>query len=143
MPDQILIDQCAPTLAGLKTGNMFPVSIEPGQDICAELRSLNRLLREKGIRVVIFRKNDKRALLYLYRPDYLERDLGYPEARRILEEKGYCCSSPGKCLAQLIRHMTEDGGRSFPRVPARGCTELHAGYTTWGEMYRLLESIWK
>ena len=108
MPDQILIDQCAPTLAGLKTGNMFPVSIEPGQDICAELRSLNRLLREKGIRVVIFRKNDKRALLYLYRPDYLERDLGYPEARRILEEKGYCCSSPGKCLAQLIRHMTED-----------------------------------
>ena len=108
MPDQILIDQCAPTLAGLKTGNMFPVKIEPGQDICAELRSLNRLLREKGIRVVIFRKNDKRALLYLYRPDYLERDLGYPEARRILEEKGYCCSSTGKCLAQLIRHMTED-----------------------------------
>ena len=91
MPDQILIDQCAPTLAGLKTGNMFPVKIEPGQDICAELRSLNRLLREKGIRVVIFRKNDKRAVLYLY-----------------LEEKGYCCSSPGKCLAQLIRHMTED-----------------------------------
>ena len=89
MPDQILIDQCAPTLAGLKTGNMFTVKIEPGQDICAELRSLNRLLREKGIRVVIFRKNDKRALLYLYRPDYLERDLGYPEARRILEEKGY------------------------------------------------------
>ncbi len=43
MPDQILIDQCAPTLAGLKTGNMFPVKIEPGQDICAELRSLNRL----------------------------------------------------------------------------------------------------
>ena len=30
MPDQILIDQCAPTLAGLKTGNMFPVKIEPG-----------------------------------------------------------------------------------------------------------------
>lgn len=34
MPEQLLIDQCSPTLAGLKTGNMFPVSIEPGQDIC-------------------------------------------------------------------------------------------------------------
>ena len=56
MPDQILIDQCAPTLAGLKTGNMFPVSIEPGQDICAELRSLNRLLREKGIAVAAKRE---------------------------------------------------------------------------------------
>ena len=96
------------TLAGLKTGNMFAVSIEPGQDICDELRRLNRLLREKGIRVVLLRKTDKKALLYLYRPDYLERDLGRPEARRILEEKGYCCDSTGNCIVQLIRHMAED-----------------------------------
>ena len=112
MPEQLLIDQCSPTLAGLKTGNMFPVSIEAGQDICDELRRLNRLLREKGIRVVILRRTDKKALLYLYRPDYLERDLGRPEARQILEEKGYCCGSSGSCLAQLIRHMTEDA--DFP-----------------------------
>ena len=108
MPEQYLIDHCAPTLAGLKTGNMFPVNIEPGQDICEELRRLNRLLRKKGIRVVIFKKTDRKALLYLYRPDFLERDLGCPEAQRILEEKGYCCRSAGNCIAQLIRRMTED-----------------------------------
>ena len=33
MPEQLLIDQCSPTLAGLKTGNMFPVNIEPGHSI--------------------------------------------------------------------------------------------------------------
>ncbi len=108
MPEQLLIDQCSPTLAGLKTGNMFSVSIEPGQDLCDELRILNRLFREKGIRVVILRRTDKKALLYLYRPDYLERDLGCPDARRILEEKGYCCRSAGNCIVQLIRHMAED-----------------------------------
>ena len=108
MPEQLLIDQCSPTLAGLKTGNMFPVSIEPGQDICDELRRLNRLLKEKGIRVVILRRTDKKALLYLYRPDHLERDLGCPEARRILKEKGYFCGSAGNCIVQLIRHMSED-----------------------------------
>jgi hypothetical protein len=108
MPEQLIIDQCSPTLAGLKTGNMFPVSIEPGQDICDELRNLNRLFREKGIRVVILRRTDKRALLYLYRPDFLERDLGSPEAQRILKEKGYCCDSAENCIAQLIRHMAED-----------------------------------
>ena len=112
MPEQLLIDQCSPTLAGLKTGNMFPVSIEPGQNICDELRRLNRLLREKGIRVVILRKTDKKALLYLYRPDFLERDLGSPKARRILEEKGYCCRSAGNCIVQLIRQMAQDN--EFP-----------------------------
>ena len=109
MPEQYLIDHCAPTLAGLKTGNMFPVNIEPGQDICEELRRLNRLLRKKGIRVVIFKKTDRKALLYLYRPDFLERDLGCPEAQRILEEKGYCCRSAGNCIAQLIRRMHSPG----------------------------------
>ena len=47
MSEQLLIDQCSPTLAGLKTGNMFPVTIEPGQDIRDELRGLNRLLGKK------------------------------------------------------------------------------------------------
>lgn len=108
MSEQLLIDQCSPTLAGLKTGNMFPVTIEPGQDIRDELRGLNRLLGKKGIRVVILRMMDKKALLYLYRPDFLKRDLGCPEARRILEEKGYCCGSAGSCIVQLIRHMAED-----------------------------------
>ena len=108
MPEQLLIDQCSPTLAGLKTGNMFPVNIEPGHDIFDDLRWLNRLLGEKGIRVVLLRKTDKKALLYLYRPDYLERDLGRPEARQILLEKGYCCDSTGNCIVQLIRHMTQD-----------------------------------
>ena len=108
MPERVLIDHCSPTLAGLKTGNMFPVNVRPGQDICDELRQLNRLFREKGIRVVMLRRDGKKALVYLYRPDYLDRDLRYPEARQILEEKGYCSTSAGECVAELIRHMAED-----------------------------------
>ena len=67
MPEQLLIDQCSPTLAGLKTGNMFPVSIEPGQDICDELRRLNRLLRKKGIRVVLgYPPEDDRICIHIF-----------------------------------------------------------------------------
>ena len=29
MPEQVLIDHCSPTLAGLKTGSMFPIKVEP------------------------------------------------------------------------------------------------------------------
>ena len=118
MPEQFLIDHCSPTLAGLKTANMFPVSLDEDQDIEGEVRKLNRMLHEKGIRIVVLRRTDRNALLYVYRPDYLDRDLGCPLAKQILESRGYCCSSSGKCIVQLIRHM--------------GC-----------EMHRLLESIRK
>ena len=112
MSEQVLIDHCSPTLAGLKTANMFPVSLESGGDIGGELRQLNRLFREKGLCIVALRKTEKSALLYLYRPDYLDRDLGSPAAKEILQEKGYCCRSSGSCIAQLIHHMAED--EEFP-----------------------------
>ena len=119
MPEQVLIDHCSPTLAGLKTGSMFPIKVEPGQDIIDELRQLNRQLRDKGLCVVMLRRTDKNALVYVYRPDHLERDLGAPEARRILESRGYCCGSTGNCLVQLIRHME----KTFSKF--RKCTALY------------------
>ena len=70
------------------------------------------MLHEKGIRILVLRRTDRNVLLYVYRPDYLDRDLGCPLAKQILESRGYCCSSSGKCIAQLIRHMAEDG--KFP-----------------------------
>ena len=80
---------------------MFQVSLEAGESIQDELRKLNRLLREKGIRVVMLRRTDKKALIYLYRPERLKRDLGNQEAVRILAGKGYVCDSCAHCLSQL------------------------------------------
>ena len=59
--------------------------------------------------IVVLRRTDRNVLLYVYRPDYLDRDLSCPLAKQILESRGYCCSSSGKCIVQLIRHMAEDG----------------------------------
>ena len=112
MPEQFLIDHCSPTLAGLKTANMFPVSLDEDQDIDDEVRKLNRMFHEKGIRIIVLRRTDRNVLLYVYRPDYLDRDLGCPLAKQILESRGYCCSSSGRCIVQLIRHMAEDA--KFP-----------------------------
>lgn len=112
MPEEYVIDHCSPTLAGLKTANMFPVKLEPDEDIAGEVRNLNRMLGAKGIRILILRQTAGKALLYLYRPDYLDRDLSAPGAREILEAKGYCCGSTGRCIVQLMRHMAEDA--EFP-----------------------------
>ena len=49
MPEQLLIDHCSPTLAGLKTANMFQVSLEVGESIQDELRKLNSGRKESGL----------------------------------------------------------------------------------------------
>ena len=51
MSEELIVDNCSPTLAGIKTGNLFSVKITEGTDIISEVRRLNRELRKKGIRV--------------------------------------------------------------------------------------------
>lgn len=72
MSDEMIIRHCSPTLAGLKTGNMFSCPYTDLKEFYSEVRSLNRKLVPKGVRAVPLRASDGRALLYLYRPKKLE-----------------------------------------------------------------------
>ena len=105
--DSALVEHGAPTLAGLKTANLFPVKTG-GQDITPALREANRVLSGKGIKIIPMKKSEKSVLVYLFRPDRLEEDLKCPEAESMLREKGYPCDDPALCLCRLIRHLEED-----------------------------------
>ncbi len=135
MSDQYIVENCSPTLAGLKTGNLFSVKLEKGRDICAEIRALNKILRGKGLCAVPVRMGAKSALVYLYRPDFLERDLQDPDARQILRKKGYACGNASRCLAQLVQHLKQDG--SFPHEIG-----LFLGYPP-ADVQHFMESPWK
>ncbi len=106
-----LVEYCAPTLAGIKTGSMF---LEQGSSpgITDAIRQLNRRLTRKGLRLLPLRSEQGKTLLYLYRPEALNRDLSAPEARRILKEKGYPCGRPECCIVSLIGHLMHD--QQFP-----------------------------
>lgn len=106
-----LIQHCSPTLASIKTGNLFSLRTE-GRDITPEIRALNHILVKKGLRLLPLRKSEKSTLIYLYRPEMLREDLAYPEAASILKEKGYPCGNPNFCVVALIRHLLSD--ESFP-----------------------------
>ncbi|MCR5406869.1 MAG: DUF3793 family protein [Lachnospiraceae bacterium] len=112
MSEELIVDNCSPTLAGIKTGNLFSVKITEGTDIISEVRRLNCELRKKGIRVIPLKKTKEYALIYLYRPKYLKRDLDDPEAVRILRKRGYHCDSPERCIVRLIERLKEDN--TFP-----------------------------
>ena len=76
----------APTLAGIKSGNLFPCPYESEAELLAEIRRMNRILAPKGLELIPARYGtDGRALLYLYRRRALARDLEDARARALLE----------------------------------------------------------
>ena len=74
LSDEMVIRHGSPTLAGLKTGNLFSCTYTGKTQLQKALRSLNRRLASKGVRIVPLRVTEKTALLYLYRPGKLKED---------------------------------------------------------------------
>ncbi len=110
MSEEMVIRCCAPTMARLKTGNMFTSVFETHGQMINDLRRLNQRLGHKGLRILPLRWRNREALLYLYRPKMLERDLHDPLARKLLSECGYTCADASGCLIRLISSLrTEEG----------------------------------
>jgi len=111
MLQDALIKHCSPTLAGIKTGNLFSLKTN-GTGIITEISRLNRLLTGKGMRLIPLKRNPHSMLIYLYRPERLKADLNLPEAADILNRKGYPCGNPEQCIVALIRRLISD--EEFP-----------------------------
>ena len=112
MSEELIIDNCSPTLAGIKTGNLFSIRTTEDTDIYSEVRQLNHELGNKGIRVIPLKRTDEYTLIYLYRPKHLKKDLKDPEALKILNKRGYACDDPERCIVQLIGRLNENS--DFP-----------------------------
>ncbi|MBQ1409940.1 MAG: DUF3793 family protein [Oscillospiraceae bacterium] len=131
MSEQSLIRNAAPTLAGLKTGSLFPFRYETRTQALWELRSLNRRLTPKGLRLLPLRMTNGFAVLYLYRPTQLQKDLQDPKTVCLLKEQGYADCSEKACLRELYRRFNLDSGfphevglfLSYPPEDVRGFME--------------------
>jgi hypothetical protein len=111
LSDQI-VKYCSPTLAGLKSGNVFSVPCEDLQDMQYEIRSLNQRLAAKGIKIIPLRYSCKRCLLYVFRPTALKCDLADEQAYKILKDLGYKSCHPGECIGSLLKRL--NSSRQFP-----------------------------
>jgi len=133
--EELMVRQCAPTLAGIKTGSLFPCPCGSREELLCQVRGINRRLSPKGLCLLPLRFSDGSALLYLYRPAGLRRDLSDGMAAEILAEAGYddgaCC---GRCIATLIRRLRQGGDfpheiglfLSYPPEDVKGFVENHA-----------------
>ena len=138
MSEEMLIEHCSPTLAGIKTGSLFSCKADNMEDIRRTIRALNRMLGKKGLRILPIRYRKGRALIYVYRPAYLSRDLGDTTAREILDAKGYVCENAEACIARLVKNLAMS---DFSRLSARGCQRLYRKQSRRLQIRRILEGI--
>ena len=145
MSEELLVKQCAPTLAGIKTGSLFPCPCDDRESLLADIRRLNRLLVPKGLCLLPIRYRDDHALLYLYRPCDLERDLQDRLATEILQHAGYACTGSEQCLMQLIERLRaydefphEIGlFLSYPPEDVKGFIEHHAADFKYAGLWKV------
>ena len=77
-----------------------------------DIRRLNRRLSPKGLCLLPLRFLPGQALLYLYRPAGLRRDLRDVQASELLRQAGYGDESCERCVARLVCRFRED--KEFP-----------------------------
>lgn len=110
MNEEYIVRNCAPTLAGIKTASMFSCPFDGQDKLSAFLQNMNSRLNPKGIRILPLKVSEKRALIYVYRPDRLHADICDNCAKKLLSQSGYdtrCCQ---RCIVELIkkiRHQDE------------------------------------
>lgn len=107
MSENIIVMHCAPTLAGIKTGNLFSISLTATKLYLDDIRKLNSVLTEKGIRMVPLKVREQSVLIYVYRPSSLQEDLNDKEVILLLKRMGYPVSSPEQCVAYLAKRLKE------------------------------------
>lgn len=108
MSEELLVRHCAPTLAGLKSGSLFTCPYETVEEMREGIRTANRWLVPKGLRAVPLRYGGKRALIYLYRPKKLEKELQNETAVTLLKNAGYEMRSCNDCVIRLIEKVRNE-----------------------------------
>ena len=110
--EHFLIEYCAPTLAGLKTGNLFSFPKQSHAEWKYEYLFWKKQLRPLGVRFSVLKEDEKRALVYVFRSTLLGKDLNNGFAAGLLTKYGYGSLEPRKALCLLKRRLAES--EDFP-----------------------------
>ena len=107
MLERRIIEHCAPTLAGLKTANMFNYKFSSIDVLHEELEEENKTLNQKGVYAEILKISESRALIYVYRKKRLQRDLEKEGVLELLQQYGYSKCDLSDCLEHLKIRLQE------------------------------------
>lgn len=87
--EKLLVEHCAPTLASLKTGNLFTVAYDSAEQLDELVNLWNEYFLSKGVTVAVLKKSEYKAMLYVYRKEKLKIDLNRTGVNAFLKSCGY------------------------------------------------------
>lgn len=107
MFEKYLIENCAPTLASLKTANLFSYTYPSIAELQETIAYWNECMADKGVTLTVLRVNSATALVYVYREAYLKRDLQKPGVAQLLRHFGYNSMETDMVLSKLQSRLRE------------------------------------
>ena len=75
MLEQYLVEHCSPTLAGLKTANLFSVRFIDEEELDQHIKQCEKNFLNKGVSLILLKKRAGTALIYVCRREKLQKDL--------------------------------------------------------------------
>lgn len=109
-----LIEHCSPTLAHLKTGNIFTISFSTVENLEKNILLFDEILCDKGVNIFVLRVSleNKKALVYVYRKSKLSESLKNRDIFEFLNQYGYNSSEIDNALFTLKNRLSES--KCFP-----------------------------
>ena len=101
MLERYLIEHCAPTLASLKTANLFSLNFSSEKNFDKQFNKWNCQLGKKGISLLLLHRYQQTALIYVYRRGRLQNDLCKPGVAAFLAQYGYASTDVEYALLRL------------------------------------------
>ena len=107
MLEKSVIEHCSPTLASIKTGNLFTYKYESEEELWKSVDDFNECVKEKGVSITVLRKSESKALIYVCRFSSLERDLKKPGVAKFMKKYGYESTDPAYALERLRGRLAQ------------------------------------
>lgn len=106
MSEDLIIKHCSPTLAGIKTGNLFSTNYKSISELIDFISNLNRIFIDKGVYVLPLKNGNGKVLIYVFRPSLLAADLSDEYACKLLRAQGYRSLDMDSCIAELRQRVS-------------------------------------
>lgn len=105
--EKALVEQCAPTLAGMKPASLFRIGDTNTSLIRQWAEAWDQRLQPLGIRLLVLKEcfRTNACMVYLYRERWLEEILMEPDNWRFLHQVGYETQDIVGALSQLSQRL--------------------------------------
>ena len=104
--EQMLLDQCAPTIFGVKQANLFSCSKENKKEVLVELKKYNACGNASGIQFKILYECKNRIYIIAYRKRPMKNCMKQKEIQNFLMERGYPQTSDVEELLKYLKYRT-------------------------------------